>query len=471
MKSFLSFACVTAALASLSPAQTISPSRAVPESSAANEERVQWFRDAKFGLFIHWGLYAIPAGYWDGKPVASIGEWIMKRATIPVGEYEKLASDFNPVKFDADAWAQLAQDAGMKYVVLTAKHHDGFALFHSDVSNFNIRDATPFGRDIVKELAEACARRGLRFGVYYSQSQDWHEPGGAGNDWDFPSDAEKDTNGAFDHYLRTKAEPQVRELLTNYGSLALIWFDTALMMEKGDRADRFTQLVRELQPDCLINGRLGKPGDYISTGDNQIPNEDLGKPWEVPATLNHTWGYRKDDHNWKPASDLAYKLVDIVSKGGNYLLNVGPDATGVIPEPSQTNLRTVGEWLQRNGEAIYGAQPSPFGEEFGEPARQLRNFRGEPVFLSHRAWRCTTKPGKLYITIFELERAKGHGNFAFPDFKNEIRSVRLLGDPDHPPFPVVVTEDGRRGFHPRTLKADRLGDVYVVEFEGDVIER
>ncbi len=443
----------------------------ITASAADQTERVQWFRDAKFGLFIHWGLYAIPAGYWNGQPVGSIGEWIMKRATIPVADYEKLAPQFNPVQFDADAWAQLAVDAGMKYVVLTAKHHDGFALFHTNASDFDIIDATPFRRDIVLELAEACARRGLRFGLYYSQAQDWHEPGGAGNDWDFPPDTEKDRDGSFDRYLQTKAEPQVRELLTRYGPIALIWFDTALMMDRGDRADRFMQLVRELQPDCLINGRLGKPGDYVSTADNRIPDRNLEKPWEVPATLNHTWGYRKDDHNWKSASDLVFKLVDIVSKGGNYLLNVGPTAEGIIPEPSQISLRAVGDWLRRNGESIYGAQPSPFGEEFGEPAQTLRNFQGEPVFLSHRAWRCTTKPGKLYITIFELERARGYANFALPDFKNEIRSIRLLAEPEHAPFPLVTTADGRRGFHPRTLKADRHGDTYVIEFEGDTIER
>ncbi|MGH8019930.1 MAG: alpha-L-fucosidase [Opitutaceae bacterium] len=342
--------------------------------TSASAAPTEWLTHDKFGLFIHWGLYSIPAGYWKGQRVASLGEWIMKRTPIPVAEYEQLAAQFNPVKFDADAWAQLAQDAGMKYVVLCAKHHDGFALFKSEASPYNVVDATPFRRDIVKELAEACARRGLRFGVYYSQSQDWHEPAGAGNDWDFPSDEEKNRNGSFGHYLQTKSEPQVRELLSNCGPLALIWFDTPIMMDKGDRAERFIKLVRELQPNCLINGRLGAPGDYVSTGDNQVPTRDVGKPWEVPATLNHTWGFRKDDHNWKPATELVFKLVDIVSKGGNYLLNVGPTAEGIIPETSQINLRVVGEWLRRNGESIYGAQPSPFGEEFGEPAQRLKNL-------------------------------------------------------------------------------------------------
>jgi len=433
-------------------------------------QRVEWFREAKFGLFIHWGLYAIPAGYWKGAKVNSVSEWIMKRAPIPVADYEKLASQFDPVKFDADAWAQLAVDAGMKYVVITAKHHDGFALFKSAASPYNVVDATPFKRDIIKELADACARHGLRFGVYYSQAQDWHEPGGMGNDWDFPPDDQKDASGAFDTYLRTKAEPQIRELLTHYGPLALIWFDTPVRMDTDDRARRFIDLVRTLQPNCLINGRLGGVGDYRSTGDNQIPSEASDTPWEVPATLNSTWGYKRGDHNWKSPGELVFKLVDIASKGGNYLLNVGPTAEGIIPVPSQENLRAVGEWLKLQGEAVYGAGRSPFGEEYGEPAQKLRNFQNKPVFLPYRAWRCTTKPGKLYFTIFELERAKGMGNFAFPEFKNPIKSVYLLSEPDRK-FEVKTTPDGRRYFNPRTFGANSIADTYVVEIEGDSVVR
>ena len=205
-----------------------------PQEIAAREKRLEWFHEAKFGLFIHWGLYSIPAGYWKGERSPGIGEWIMNRMKIPVGEYEKLASGFNPYKFDAEAWAQLAQDAGMKYVVITSKHHDGFAMYHSTVSKYNVYDATPWRRDPLKELADACAKRGLKFGFYYSQSQDWHEPGGAGNTWDFGPDEAKYTNGSYDKYLQEKAEPQVKELLQNYGPVCLIWFDTAREMN-GER--------------------------------------------------------------------------------------------------------------------------------------------------------------------------------------------------------------------------------------------
>src|SRR5262245_15056821 len=234
-----------------------------------HEERIAWFREAKFGLFIHWGLYAIPAGEWKGKPVPGIGEWIMNRAQIPVKEYERLAGRFNPVKFNAEEWVKLAEDAGMKYIVITSKHHDGFAMYHSKVSKYNIVDATPFKRDAIKELADACARRKMRFGFYYSQAQDWHEPNGAGNIWDFGPDEKKD----FDQYLRATAEPQVKELFTRYGPVCLIWFDTPRMMTQ-ERGQRFVDIVRSLQPSCLIDGRLGTAGDYVSTGSNDIPTKN-----------------------------------------------------------------------------------------------------------------------------------------------------------------------------------------------------
>src|SRR5688572_15556590 len=267
---------------------------------AAREKRLEWFREAKYGMFIHWGLYAIPAGEYKGQRSLGIGEWIMQRLKIPVREYEQFTKQFNPIKYNPDEWVQLAQDAGMKYIVITSKHHDGFALFKSAVSQFNVVDATPYKKDILKELAEACAKRGMRLGFYYSQSQDWYEKDGAGNTWDFGPDT--DANGKelknYDAYLRGKAEPQVRELLTRYGPVALIWFDTPRNMQ-GERGKRFTDLVRQIQPDTLIDGRLGIEGDYRSTGDNVIPTEPSPEAWETPAMINHTWGLRKDDTDWK----------------------------------------------------------------------------------------------------------------------------------------------------------------------------
>jgi alpha-L-fucosidase len=425
----------------------------------AKEKRLEWFREAKYGLFIHWGLYAIPAGEWNGKRSLGIGEWIMNRLTIPVRDYEKLASRFNPVKFNADEWVRVAKDAGMKYIVITSKHHDGFAMFKSNASAYNIVDATPFKRDVLKELADAAARQGIRLGFYYSQSQDWHEPNGAGNTWDFGPDDKKD----YDRYLRGKAEPQVKELLTGYGPVALIWFDTPRMMT-GDRAQRFAAIVRQLQPATLIDGRLGTEGDYRSTGDNVIPPQVSADAWEVPATINHTWGYRTDDTDWKSPGQITFKLVDIVSKGGNYLLNVGPTAEGLIPQASQDILRTVGRWLQVNGEAVYGAGPTPFGEELGErSARGAKDVRGDALIYQQIQWRVTTKPGKLYFTFFDEPRAP----FQLPQMRNAAtRAYRLA---DHAPV-EMKTENGRTALNvPRPI-LDPMATVVVVEYEGNKVE-
>ena len=448
-------------------ALAVAPPRQVPRPpDPAREKRLEWFREAKYGLFIHWGLYAIPAGEWKGKRSLGLGEWIMNRSRIPVADYEGLAKQFNPVKFNADQWVQLAEDAGMKYIVITSKHHDGFAMFKSAVSRYNIADATPFKRDVLKELADACARRGMRLGFYYSQSQDWHEKNGAGNTWDFGPDQGADGKELkdYDGYLRGKAEPQVRELLTHYGPVALIWFDTPRMMTP-ERGQRFADIVRTLQPNTLIDGRLGTEGDYRSTGDNVVPPGASTEAWETPATINDTWGFRKDDTNWKSPAQIAFKLVDIVSKGGNYLLNVGPTADGIIPQASQDNLRTVGRWLKVNGEAVYGAAMSPFGDEFGEyTSRGARDVRGQKLFLPQTEWRVTAKPGKLYFTFFAEPRAP----FTLPPLKNKVTRVYRLAD--HAPIEVETRNGDTMINMPRPM-LDPMATVVVVEYQGERVER
>ncbi len=354
-------------------------------------------------MFIHWGLYSIPAGEWKGWRTPHIGEWIMHDRKIPLAEYEKLAGQFNPVRFDAREWVRLAVEAGMKYVTITAKHHDGFALYHSRCSSYNIVDATPYGRDPIADLAEACREAGLRLCFYYSQVQDWHEKDAVGNTWDWPEGGDRD----FGRYMEAKCKPQVRELLTQYGDIGMIWFDTPMNVEQRYSRELY-RLVKELQPQCLVNGRIGNQcGDYISTGDNLIPSLPLDRDWEIPATINDTWGYKSFDHNWKSAQQIARLLVTINGRGGNYLLNVGPTAEGVIPEPSARVLREVGRWVRANGEAIYGTKPAPV------------------LPYDTSAWGGVTwKPGRLFLHVFQWPpRLTIHG------LANTVRSVRLLADP------------------------------------------
>ena len=358
-------------------------------ADARENPRLNWFRAARFGMFIHWGLYAIPAGKWKGQAIPGIGEWIMLRARIPVAEYEQLAKQFNPVRFNADEWASVAADAGAKYVVITSKHHDGFCMYKTKLTNYNIVDATPFGRDPMIELAKACEKRGLRFCFYYSQTQDWHHPNGDGNDWDY-QEATKD----FDGYVENYVKPQVRELLTNYGPIGLIWFDTPKRMTL-DQSRSLVDLVHALQPECLVNGRIGNAlGDYGESRDNTIPMSALELDWEVPATINDTWGFKADDHNWKSPAELVQKLVDVASKDGNYLLNVGPTAEGIIPEPSVERMRAIGEWLRRNGDAVYGTRAGPLQGVEGVRTTQKDNR----VFLTAFDW-----PGAEMPRAFELK--------------------------------------------------------------------
>jgi alpha-L-fucosidase len=364
---------------------------------AWNDPRLDWWRDARYGMFIHWGLYAIPAGVWRGQAVPGIGEWIMKHAQIPVREYEQLAAQFNPVHFDAAAIVRLAKQAGQKYLVFTSKHHDGFCLFKTQYTTYNSVDGAPFGRDVVGELAAECQKQGMRFGLYYSQTQDWHHPDGDGNDWDF-DESKKD----FDGYLENYVKPQMRELLTNYGPIALIWFDTP----KGITAAQSQSLLEychQIQPDCLICGRIGNTlGDYASAGDNRAPaslQERLD--WEMPGTINDTWGFKTDDHNWKSTETLIRKLADIVSKNGNYLLNIGPDALGRVPQPSVDRLLAVGAWLERNGEAIYGTRFGPIqGLEWCRSTR-----RGRTVYLHVFDW---PAGGRLEIPAASLKARRAY---------------------------------------------------------------
>ena len=422
------------------------------ETKAERDQRMAWWREARFGMFIHWGLYAVPAGTWKGQQMPEIGCLIMSKYRIPIVEYSKLAVDFNPVKFDAEQWAQIAKQAGMRYLIITAKHHEGFAMYHSQNDPYNIVDATPFHRDPVAELAAACKKHGLKFGIYYSQALDWHErdAGGTepgypknvggtswGNDWDFPDHSSK----RFERYFEKKVKPQLRELLTHYGPIAAIWFDCPCTINRA-QSEELYRLTRSLQPQCIMNSRLGNGlGDYQSEGDNVIPGEQLVPDWETAATINDNWSYQSFDHNWKSPETLIRNLIDIASKGGNYLLDVGPTSEGLIPQPSVERLAAVGRWLAVNGDAIYGTQASSF----------------KPL-----PWgRCTQKPGKLYLHVFDWPK----GELVVPEVKNRVAKAYLLADTAQTALPVTVTATGVTVKTP--LQApDKIASVIVLELDG-----
>lgn len=308
-------------------------------------------------MFIHWGLYALPAGEWKGQRMPEIGEWIQAYFRIPNAEYGALASVFNPILFDADEWVQLAVESGMNYMVMTSKHVDGFAMFHSKADPYNIVDATPFGRDVVGELSDACRKHGLRFGLYYSQDIDHRHPHGGGytlgrtafgwgrgtswtNDWDFPDNAGKN----YDIYFEEKVRPQVEELLRNYGDISLIWFDNPQTISE-EQSLELHAMVKIYQPNCLINSRIGHGAcDYRSLGDNEIADESFTDELvETPATLNDTWGYKSFDQNWKTADEVLRLKRHLNERGINYLLNVGPDYLGRIPAPCVDILREASQ--------------------------------------------------------------------------------------------------------------------------------
>lgn len=413
------------------------------------ERRMKWWREARFGMFIHWGLYAVLAGEWNGKTTPKkIGEWIMHDLQIPLPEYEKLVAQFNPVKYDAREWVRTAKDAGMKYIVITSKHHDGFALWDSKVSDYDVM-ATPYGRDLLKPLAAECRRQGLRFCTYHS-IMDWHHP-------DYLPRRKWDTRPAntanFDRYV-SYLKVQLKEIVANYNP-GVMWFDGE--WEETWTHERGVDLynyVRSLNPDIIINNRVDKgrrgmqgltkegnfKGDF-GTPEQEIPPQGLpGVDWESCMTMNDTWGYRKDDHNWKSAETLIRNLIDIASKGGNFLLNVGPTAEGLIPGPSVERLAEMGRWMKTNGEAIYATTASPIGKP---------------------AWgRCTQKPGKLYLHVFEWP---SDGKLLLP-IANQVTRARLLAAPGTM-LKLTKIEQGVTIQLPPSAP-DRTASVIAVEIKG-----
>ena len=406
LKTLLALALTVSAAtanAALPSAPTASPDPYANETVAQRDARLAWFRAARFGMFIHWGVYSVPAGTYDGKPISGIGEWIMNRGKIPMTNYQAFAKEYNPTKYNANAWVKLAKQAGMKYIVITAKHHDGFANFDSKASDWNIVKATPYGKDVLKPLAAACRKYGVKLGFYYSQAQDWNNGGAAaGGKWD-PAQQR-----SMDDYIDKVAVPQMKELLSNYGEFpAVLWWDTPTDMNK-ERADKLIPLLK-LKPGIIHNNRLG--GGY--KGDTETPEQYIpatgfpGRDWETCMTMNDTWGFKSYDHNWKSTETIIRNLVDIASKGGNYLLNVGPTSEGLIPAPSIERLKDVGAWMKVNGDAIYGTSATPF---------------------KRLPWgRCTTKVSGKDTTLFlHVFNWPTDGKLVVPGLKNFVKSAKLL---------------------------------------------
>lgn len=436
----------------------------IPNSSD-QENRLQWFKDAKFGMIIHWGPYSALGGEWNNhqEPAGRNAEWIMKDFSIPVDTYRQLAHKMNPTKFNALEWVRLAKATGMKYIIITAKHHDGFAMYHSKVTEYNIVDWTSFERDPLKELSAACAKEGIKFCVYYSHREDWDHPGGYGNNWDYDNDWGNNIfqKEKFNQYLEEKAKPQLRELLSNYGPLGLVWFDRGMFTAKQGR--EFVKIVHDLQPDCLINSRVGNYnqdllGDYQSMSDNGVPPGGLGEYWESVQTLNKTWGFNKFDTLWKSPETVIRKLVEIVSRGGNYALNIGPTGEGEIPQATVNILNKVALWVQRNAESIYGTTANPFSELRWRYA----SIKENKIYLFVNDW---PKDKKVVLEGLENNIKKAYflidKSIQLP-FSQNAKSITVelpTVPPDDPVSVVVLEGDDVPSVAPPVVRQDSTGKI------------
>ncbi len=433
------------------------------ESQEDFDARMEWWRDDTFGMFIHWGPYAVPAGEYKGQKIDGIGEWIMERAEIPVEEYEEFARQFNPVRYDAEQWVKIAKDAGMKYIIITSKHHDGFGLWDSEVSDYDAVDFAPVQKDLLAELKEASDKHGIKLGFYYS-IMDWHHPDAQAPHYPDYNTDEK-SNPDFERYVENYLKPQVKELVEKYDP-AVLWFDGEWIPEwKHEHGVEMYTWLRQMKPDLIINnrvdvGRAGMQGmnkgdeDYV--GDFGTPEQEILEStsefdWEACMTMNDTWGFKKQDDNWKSSENLIYNLADIAAKGGNYLLNVGPTAEGLIPDASVERLAKMGDWMDVNSEAIYNTERLQNNLRQGESIRYTKK-KGEPVYYG-----------------ISLEEPGESINFSYLE-PEEGSDIYLLGHNTPLEWSFEDGEGVTITLPPEVRNDEKFSPAWVFKVEGEEIE-
>lgn len=433
------------------------------ETSAEKNERMAWYTDARFGLFIHWGAYGVLDGEYKGvKQKDPKGEWVMNYLKIPTQEYrDSVVSQFNPSNFDADIWVKAAADAGMKYIVITSKHHDGFALFDSETSDYNSVDASPFKRDIIKEISDACRKYDLKFGLYYSQAQDWYHPGGYKPDsrWDISQEGEWST------YFKTIVNGQVTELFTNYGAVSLLWWDSGRATQDKELADSIGQALVKLQPNIIVNPRLGGnlKGDF-QTYEQVIPAVFSQDYNELCLTHNRSWSYKASDMEWKSPSFVLNSLVQMSSQGGNFLFNVGPDPMGNFPPQTLETLAYIGEWMAVNGEAIYGSEKSPFYKtDWGYCTRKSRD-NNETLYLHIKQW---PQDGELFVKGLKNDINEAYlldGKYELST-KREKSGVIISGLPEKAPHQdisvIALTIEAPLDVDPGYIHKNKSGSIVL----------
>jgi alpha-L-fucosidase len=432
-------------------------------SMKTHESRVAWWREARFGMFIHWGVYSLPGGEWKGKKVSGYAEHVMRSKKIPRAEYLELAHQFNPVKFNADEWISNAKKAGMRYFIITAKHHDGFAMFDSKASDYNIVKQTPFKRDPMAELSVACKKYGLKFGFYYSHAFDWEDPNAPGNDWDYnnPGGDSLLHGGAnwFDvhpellpkvvKYINEKSIPQIKELLTKYHP-DILWFDTPHKIPLSENI-RILKAIRETDPNVVVNGRLARSsnymfGDYQNTADRPAEFFPVKGDWEGIPTTNESYGYSKFDLSHKPVSYFIRLLAKAASRGGNILMNIGPMGDGEMAPKDLEILKGIGLWMDKNHESIYGTTRSP---------------------LAIQNWGVSTlKDKKVFLHVFNFPE---NGNLVIGGLKCKIKNAYLLADPTKKPIKFNRINPLDVALTLPLMAKDAVNTVVVLETEGKIV--